>query len=255
MEPLVSIVITTYNSADFIGRALDSMINQTYKNIEILISDDVSKDNTREVVVSYFESKNVSWKWFENDVNQGGPAKGRNVGIEESRGEYVCFCDADDEWLPDKLIKQINFISKEEYDFCGTNCQNIGASDFVEFVGPVSLKSQVRRNKFPLSSLIVKKACFSVTGNFNETPDFFGVEDYDLTLRLLNSEFKGGVMKPKLVKYYYLPNSLSHASRTDNETKRVRVLKSLSITNPITATYTMLMILLLKIRILKWNLI
>ena len=254
MEPLVSIVITTYNSADFIDRALDSMINQTYSNIEILISDDVSKDNTREVVSSYFADKNVNWKWFENDVNQGGPAKGRNVGIGNAKGEYVCFCDADDEWLSDKLIRQINFVSKEKYDFCGTNCQNIGASDFVQFVGPVSLKSQVRRNKFPLSSLIVKKACFSVIGNFNETSDFFGVEDYDVTLRLLNSGFKGGVMKPKLVKYHYLPNSLSHASRTDNEAKRVRVLECLNIANPLTAAYTRLMILLLKIRILKWNL-
>lgn len=112
-------------------------------------------------------------------------------------------------------------------DFVGTNCSNIGAPDFKSFSGLLALHVQIRRNRVPLSSLCLLKKCFEKVNLFDESPDFRGVEDYDLILRLLNAKFKGAVMKERLVKYHFIQNSLSHSSRSTNEYRRTLVLNNL----------------------------
>lgn len=112
--PLVSIVMPAFNSADFIGDAVQSILAQTYENWELIIVDDHSTDNTRKVLKK-FESFNkirvITCK------KNGGAAKARNRGIAEARGSFLCFVDADDLWEPDKLRRQLTFMRKKDAVF------------------------------------------------------------------------------------------------------------------------------------------
>jgi len=99
----VSIVIPTYNRAGLLSRTIQSVLNQTYQDFEIIIVDDGSTDKTEEVVKS-FNSKKIFYNRHEE--NKGANAA-RNTGIKASRGEYIAFQDSGDEWLPQKLERQM----------------------------------------------------------------------------------------------------------------------------------------------------
>ena len=101
MKPKVSVVIPTYNSSQFIVETLESVFAQTYKDYEIIVVDDGSTDNTKEVLQPY--TSRIKYIYKEN----GGPASARNVGIKSAQGEYIAFLDSDDRWLPEKLEKHI----------------------------------------------------------------------------------------------------------------------------------------------------
>ena len=107
-KPLVSVIIPTYNRADMIKRAINSVYNQTYDNFEIIVVDDASNDNTIEVIGNY---KDERIKYLKLEDNQG-QCFARNRGIEISKGEYIGFLDSDDEWLPLKLEKQLECFNK-----------------------------------------------------------------------------------------------------------------------------------------------
>ena len=100
-SPLVSVVIPTYNSAEFLIQALESVFNQTYTNYEVIVVDDGSTDNTRQVIEPYRSRLNYIYQ-----ANQG-VAVARNKGIEVARGEWIAFLDADDLFLPQKLQQQV----------------------------------------------------------------------------------------------------------------------------------------------------
>jgi glycosyltransferase involved in cell wall biosynthesis len=101
--PLVSVIIPTYNRAHLIGRAIQSVLNQTFKDIEIIVVDDGSKDNTDEIVRAIDDPRVIYLKHQENR----GVSAARNTGIKAARGEFIAFQDSDDEWLPNKLEKQL----------------------------------------------------------------------------------------------------------------------------------------------------
>ena len=107
-EPLVSIIVPSYNSEKFIGNTITSIVNQSYKNWELLIIDDCSKDGTVNIVKS-FASGDSRIKLHINEVNVGA-GKTRNHGIEKSVGRFVAFLDSDDQWLPHKLETQLHFM-------------------------------------------------------------------------------------------------------------------------------------------------
>lgn len=101
-SPKVSVIIPTYNSAHFIIEAVDSVLAQTFTDFEILVIDDGSKDNTKEVLAEKY-GDSIQYFYKEN----GGVSKARNFGIEKAKGKYVAFLDSDDAWIPEKLEKQI----------------------------------------------------------------------------------------------------------------------------------------------------
>jgi glycosyltransferase involved in cell wall biosynthesis len=119
-SPLISVVIPTYNRADFIANTINSVLNQTYQNIEILVVDDASTDQTESAVQALNDPR---IKYIRLPENTSG-TKPRNTGILESRGRYIALLDSDDEWLPDKLQKQLHFINQnaanEENIICFT---------------------------------------------------------------------------------------------------------------------------------------
>jgi glycosyltransferase involved in cell wall biosynthesis len=110
MGPLVSCIIPTYNRAHIVGRAIQSVLNQTYKNIEVIVVDDGSQDNTQEVVLS-IKDERVRYIRLHRNF---GAAFARNIGIANARGEFVAFLDSDDYFLPEKIEKQVELMLKDE---------------------------------------------------------------------------------------------------------------------------------------------
>ncbi|WP_445732031.1 glycosyltransferase family 2 protein [Mariniflexile sp.] len=116
MKPLVSIITPMFNSEAFISETINSVINQTYLNWELLLVDDGSHDKTIEIANRYI-AENNKIKLFKNATNQGA-AISRNKGIKASKGDYIAFLDADDLWKPNKLETQITFMQTENCDIC-----------------------------------------------------------------------------------------------------------------------------------------
>ena len=115
-QPLVSVIMPTYNYAQFIGDAIESVINQTWQTWEMLIVDDGSTDNTKSVVQSYV-SKDCRITYFALGQNSGRAAVVRNHGISKSKGKYVAFLDSDDMWKPAKIEKQIELLENNDNIF------------------------------------------------------------------------------------------------------------------------------------------
>ena len=103
-DPMISVIIPTYNRAHIISRSIKSVLCQTYQDFELIIMDDGSTDNTEEIV-KYFDDSRI--RYIRRKINSGGPVIPTNEGIEAARGEYIAIQDSDDEWLQEKLEKQI----------------------------------------------------------------------------------------------------------------------------------------------------
>ena len=182
--------------------------------------------------------------------NNGGPAAGRNWGIKSAFAKYICFCDADDEWLPGKLNAQVDFLKASSYDFCATRCEVIGSNQFPNFSGEVSIFSQLTRNKFALSSLMFKASCFKPDDIFfDERNCYHAVEDYELILRLYSKGYRGFVINLSLLKYYHTLTSLSHLDVMNSERKRILVLKSFKASNLHQLLYVYFIIFALETRL------
>ncbi len=117
-KPLVSVVIPSYNPDNYIFRAIDSVLNQTYKNIEIIVVDDWSEKVNLEVLLKdYIESDKIKFYKKKN----WWPWSARNFWVEKSNWEYIAFLDDDDEYLQEKIEKQINAVLKEGFEIVLTN--------------------------------------------------------------------------------------------------------------------------------------
>lgn len=111
-NPLVTVIIPTYNREDLIGNALESTISQTYDNLEIIVVDDNSCDKTENVIKKYIEM-DTRVKYIKHKKNLGGGAS-RNTGIKNSKGEYIAFLDSDDVWRLDKIEKQLECFRRNQ---------------------------------------------------------------------------------------------------------------------------------------------
>ena len=109
----VSVIIPMYNSSKYIKECVQSVLNQTYKNVELIIVDDMSSDNSVEIVEQFKDDRIKLIKLSKNV----GAALARNKGIDNATGEYICFLDSDDYWVLDKLERQVKFIEENDYAF------------------------------------------------------------------------------------------------------------------------------------------
>jgi glycosyltransferase involved in cell wall biosynthesis len=107
-RPLVSVVIPCFNSERWLNETLDSVFSQTYSNIEVIVVDDGSVDNTKNIVLNY--NKQMTYVYQQNK----GPAVARNIGIKKANGEYIAFLDSDDLWEENKLSKQVSYLEKNK---------------------------------------------------------------------------------------------------------------------------------------------
>lgn len=121
VKGLVSIIMPSYNTAPFIEETIQSVLNQTYTNWELIIIDDCSADNTDEVI-NRIDDERIHY--YKNKVNSGA-AVSRNKALREARGQWIAYLDSDDLWMPDKLEKQIRFMETNGYAFSYTNYEEI----------------------------------------------------------------------------------------------------------------------------------
>lgn len=189
-EPLVSVIIPTYRRAALVPRAIESVRRQTYRNLEILVVDDASPDDTREVVESIADTR---LRYIRHDKNKGLPAV-RNTGIRSARGEYIAFLDDDDEWKEEKLEKQLDAIGSFDAVLTGAlvdgrYLKSHGGSE-------VTLNDLRRGNNFPPSTLMVKASAIREVW-FDE--DLRQGEDWDAYIRLAQRHRIGYVNEPLLL--------------------------------------------------------
>lgn len=131
VQPLVSVIMPTYNAARWISESIDSILNQTYQNLELIITDDCSADGTQQILKDY-ERKDTRVKVFYAKENLGA-GHTRNKCIEIAQGRFLAFCDSDDRWMPHKLETQIRFMQENDccmsyasYITCDENGKNKG---------------------------------------------------------------------------------------------------------------------------------
>lgn len=125
MQDLVSIIMPSYNTGQYIAESIQSVRNQTYTNWELIIVDDCSTDNTDDVINQYLINERIHY--IKNDKNSGA-AVSRNRALREANGRWIAFLDSDDLWMPDKLKRQIDFMEKNGYSFTYTNYEEIDVS-------------------------------------------------------------------------------------------------------------------------------
>lgn len=209
--PIVSVIVTTYNRADLLKETIDSIINQTYQNIELIIVSDASIDHTDEVVSTYQDPR---INYIKLQKNTGLPAKTRNKGLTKAKGDYIAFCDDDDLWIPEKLEKQLKMIGS--YDLCLTNRAYINLNKQVVPHRPLliprnlSLLSLLYTNFVTLSSVLIKKDTFTKHGIFNENPIFKASEDYELWARMLARGASFCACREELVLYRLHQSNISN---------------------------------------------
>lgn len=184
-KPLVSVVIATYNMAGYLSLAVKSVLDQTYKNIEVIIVDDGSVDSTKEAINLFLDDPRVKYMFQENK----GQGAAINYGVRESRGEYIAFLDADDMWASEKLEAQIPLFLRSEAVavvhsrvlYIDESGKELRVADNELFRGRVSGPLLIR-NFIGFGTCVVKKECFNRFGGFKEHVRM-GV-DYDLWLRI-----------------------------------------------------------------------
>ena len=134
-EDLVSIIMPSYNTGKFIKETINSVLNQTYNNWELIIVDDCSTDDTEEIVNAIKDNR---IKFLKNSTNSGA-AISRNKAIKEAKGKWIAFLDSDDLWKKEKIEKQIKFMKENNYDFSYTNYTEIdeeGNEKGIKVTGP-----------------------------------------------------------------------------------------------------------------------
>ena len=190
--PVISIVIPTYNHAKFISKALESVIDQTYKNWEAIIIDNNSTDDTDKVINQYDDPR---IKYLKIN-NNGVIAKSRNLGIKEAKGEWIAFLDSDDWWTKDKLEvcfskigKNVDFIHHAfEYVFKSKSFFRKKIIKGREFKKPILndllIGSITKGSQISNSSVIVRKNILLKIGYLNENKILVGADDYDTWLRI-----------------------------------------------------------------------
>ena len=167
--PKVSIIIPTYNRVDLLPRAINSVLNQTFQDFELIVVDDGSTDNTKQVVEEFQKKdKRIKYIWQENS---GAPAKPRNTGIKNSQGEYIALLDHDDEWLPEKLEKQLEIFEKNRQTnlgFVGCNALIVKEDKIQEYKTPkyknILLEILERNFIWSCSSVMIKKSVLDKVG-------------------------------------------------------------------------------------------
>jgi len=186
-KDLISVIIPTFNGSQNIRRAIMSALNQTYPNIEIIVVDDGSTDNTVEVVK---DIKDERIKLLRHSTNKNGSAA-RNTGIRASNGEYIAFLDDDDEWFPEKLFKQMEYLKqKDPKEYKAVVCgHTIEKGDKVRRVfatkeGNLTKEILMMQVSMGLgSTLLMHKDAIEEIGFFDER--YLRHQDLEFTLRYL----------------------------------------------------------------------
>jgi len=214
-NPTISIIIPTINRSHLISRSIESILNQTYQNFEIIIVDSSQNEETKKIIENFqkFGKRIIFFSFRE----KRGIAAARNFGIKKSNGEYLAFQDDDDEWLPDKIEKQIqvfkNLNSDSEvgvvytgfYTFEGNKKFYIPKEDVLLREGDIH-KELLKGNFVSTQTMLIHKRCFAKAGLFNENLPSF--EDWEFAIRV-SKFFRFRIIDEPLVNAYIQEDSNS----------------------------------------------
>lgn len=215
--PYFSVVIPTFNRADKLAVTVQSVLDQTFKDFELLVMDDGSTDHTR-TVVSGFSDPRIK---YDLEVNSGGPATPRNRGIEAAAAPWICFLDADDIWYPNRLSELAQAIAQnlESDVFCHDEVLNmVGAKEKIRLrYGPFEddfYRVMLTQGNRLSTSAVTVRADFLNRHKlrFNQAKDYVIVEDYDLWLRLANEGARFTFISKPLGEYIIENDNISLAT-------------------------------------------
>lgn len=207
-KSLVSIITPTYNSAKYIAETIQSVQQQTYNNWEMIIVDDGSSDNTLSIVEE-FASMDIRIKSHQMKINSG-PAKARNLGIAQAKGQYMTFLDADDIWFNDFIENSINTINSTDIHFVFSSYKRSNENlEFVysDFIVPekVSYSDILKTNSISCLTAFID---IEKLGK-KSMPEIFKRQDMGLWLQYLKQiPYAYGIQEPKAI-YRIRENSLS----------------------------------------------
>ena len=192
----VSVIIPVYNAEKYISEAIESVLNQSYEDFEVIVIDDGSKDNTLSIIKKY--NRKIRWKSQENK----GQASAINEGIKMAKGEYVAYLDADDVCMPDRLEIQVKYLDAR---------RNVGLvySSFYQINSSGEIQRFIRAHPYDdfvllqedyiaRSTVMHRKKCLDEVGLFDES--ITGDDDWDMWIRI-SEKFGIGYVKKPLVKY------------------------------------------------------
>jgi len=219
---LISVIIPAFNAQDYITKALDSTLIQSYQHIEVLVINDGSTDNTKTIVESYQDPrvKLIS-------QSNGGLSNARNTGIKNAQGHYLAFLDADDYWMPEKLEKQIEVLEQHtEISFCSTQTRvETPGGDFINTWFCPEINDTILRTIFSQnaaiagsgSSVMLTAELQKQAGVFDES--LHSLEDIDMWMRYA-----------AIAKYCCIPETLSVIiKRTDSMSRNLETMRNSAI--------------------------
>ena len=189
----VSVIIPTFNRANDLRRALDSLTSQSFTLFEVIICDDGSTDNTNDVINEYLQKLNIVYLKINNS---GKPAVPRNIAISKAKGIYIAFLDSDDWWDKDKLQISIEIL-ESGYDLVYSDFFSVKSEKKIAIIKVRSLANDITEdllvdgNPICNSSVVIRKSILDLVGPLNEGSDFIAWEDFDLWLRtsLITNKF------------------------------------------------------------------
>lgn len=212
MNSLISVVIPTYKRPiEILGKAIKSVLEQTYTSFEVIIVDDNhTSDPIRKDISTYISSlKDYRIRLVQNETNMGG-AQARNTGIAECKGDFIAFLDDDDEWLPNKLLFQIEKFNDKDVGLVYCDSYTINIKNNIEVKrkirhkrvsGWVFDKLMVENHIGSTSFVIIRRNALDRVGGFDK--NLRSLQDYDLWLRI-SQHYKVDYVPVPLVNYYIL---------------------------------------------------
>ena len=220
--PLVSVIVPCYNHEKYVKETIESIVNQTYKNIELIVIDDGSKDNSVKIIQELADKYNFTFIHRHNK----GLSNTLNEGISLSIGEYICFCASDDFYTIDKIEKQVNFMEINKNDMiCYTNMIKFYKNGFKRNIqnqkkisGFIFEKLFLQDFWIPAGTVMYKKVVFQKIGLFDNSLD---TEDFDMFLRIAK-RFEIGFIDEFLFFYRaHENNSSSNIRKMENNSIKI----------------------------------
>jgi glycosyltransferase involved in cell wall biosynthesis len=214
-QELVSIIIPTYNHSHMLPLAIKSALNQTYKNIELIIVDDGSTDNTEETVKGFIDPR---IQYIRHAENKGLPAS-RNTGIKASNGEFVAFLDSDDEFLPEKIDENVRIMSENDgtIGLVCSNCSTVNKQGGFKAMADKREADTLWHTPSP-STWLVRKEVFGHIGLFDV--DFLTGQDREFLFRF-HFKFRLKYINKPLVIRHKLEGKLSSQTERNIVTRKI----------------------------------
>ena len=252
--PLVSVIIPNHNNAPFLRRCISSVLNQSYKNIEVFLVDDGSTDESIRILESYKDKIEVI------QIGKSNASNARNIGIDLSRGDLIAFLDSDDEWLPNKLQLQVDKMLSENLDLIYTAGYKVDSLSKVRTYVPAEFSGFVYDYfiQYPTkaiislacSSALLKKNIISNSGKFDTSFGNFA-EDWDFFRRVCKTAKVGKLDQPLLLYHQHSANQSKKSIRLHFKSNKKAVLKMIQEDSNLDAPMTIRIITRFYISYLK----